>query len=56
MSDGKPNLSGVCQSLGRADWDIEDHSAEPPPPFFQPGAIGATPPSHTVTLGRSEAA
>jgi hypothetical protein len=50
MSGGKPNLSGIWQSLGTADWDLEDHSAEPPP-LFQLGAIGATPPGQGIVEG-----
>ena len=42
MPDGKPNLSGLWQSIGSAYWDVEDHSAQPGP-FFQLGATGAIP-------------
>ena len=48
-SDGKPNLSGVWQSLSTANWDLEDHSAQPGPP--QLGAIGAIPPGMGVVDG-----
>ena len=34
MSDGKPNLTGLWQAMGTADWDIEDHSAAAGP-FYQ---------------------
>ena len=37
MADGKPNLTGLWQTLGTADWDIQDHSAAAGP-FFQMGA------------------
>ena len=43
MVDGKPNLTGLWQAMGTADWDIEDHSAAAGP-FYQMGAIGAIPP------------
>ncbi len=36
MSDGKPNLSGLWQAMGTADWDIEAHSAAAGP-FYQLG-------------------
>jgi hypothetical protein len=42
MPDGKPNLTGVWQSIGSAYWDIEDHSAQPGA-IFQLGASGAVP-------------
>ena len=42
MKDGKPNLTGLWQALGTAYWDIRDHSAQQGP-FYQLGAIGATP-------------
>src|ERR1700733_9465169 len=50
MSDGKPNLTGLWQALGTADWDIEDHSAAAGP-FFQMGAIGAIPPGQGIVEG-----
>jgi hypothetical protein len=42
MPDGKPNFTGVWQSLGPAYYDIEDHSAQAGA-FFQLGATGAIP-------------
>src|SRR5260370_40035094 len=42
MPDGKPNLTGIWQALGTAHWDIQDHSPQVGP-FYQLGAIGATP-------------
>src|SRR5580704_16655261 len=50
MADGKPNLTGLWQAMGTADWDIEDHSAAAGP-FFQLGAIGAIPPGQGVVEG-----
>jgi hypothetical protein len=49
-ADGKPNLSGIWQTLGTANWDLQDHSAQPGP-FFQLGAIGAIPPGQGVVDG-----
>ena len=40
--DGKPNLNGIWEAVGTADWDLEDHSAKAGP-FWQFGAIGAIP-------------
>src|SRR6202789_3779526 len=50
MSDGKPNLTGLWQALGTADWDIEAHSAAAGP-FFQMGALGAIPPGQGIVEG-----
>ena len=50
MADGKPNFTGLWQALGTADWDIQDHSAQPGP-FFQMGAIGAIPPGQGIVEG-----
>jgi len=47
MPDGKPNFTGLWQSLSSADWDLEDHSAQAGP-FYQLGALGAIPPGQSV--------
>jgi hypothetical protein len=50
-ADSKPpNLTGLWQSLGTADWDIQDHAAQPGP-FYQLGAIGAIPPGQGIVEG-----
>ena len=49
-ADGKPNLNGIWQALNEANWDIEGHSAAPPP-VSALGAIGATPPGLGVVEG-----
>src|SRR6185503_2468434 len=47
-TDGKPNLSGVYQSITEAYWDIEAHSAAPGPvqelgaTFATAGGLGIT--------------
>jgi len=48
-ANGKPDLSGIWQSLSTANWDLEDHSAQPGLP--QLGAIGAIPPGLGVVDG-----
>lgn len=49
-SDGKPDLSGIWQTFGDANWDIEPHaSAAPAIPLT--GAIGAVPPGMGVVDG-----
>ena len=50
MKDGKPNLTGLWQALGTAYWDIRDHSAQQGP-FYQLGAIGATPAGTGIVEG-----
>src|SRR6185369_4040438 len=50
MPDGKPNLNGVWQYIGSANWDIQDHSPAPGP-FWQLGAIGAIPAGQGVVEG-----
>jgi hypothetical protein len=50
MTDGKPNLSGIWQAMGTADWDLEDHSAAATP-FWELGSLGAIPPGQGVVEG-----
>jgi hypothetical protein len=47
---GKPNLTGLWQSLGTADWDIQAHGAQAGQ-FYQLGAIGAMPPGQSIVEG-----
>jgi hypothetical protein len=49
-ADGHPDLSGIWQALGTANWDLEDHQPEPGP-FYQLGAIGGVPPGRGVVEG-----
>jgi hypothetical protein len=48
--NGKPNLTGLWQSLGTADWDIQAHGAQAGP-YYQLGAIGAIPPGQGIVEG-----
>src|SRR5438093_268449 len=41
-ADGKPNLSGIWQAIGSANWDIEAHEAKPGPVVVL-GALGGLP-------------
>jgi len=50
MRDGKPNLTGLWQAMGTADWNLQDHSASAGP-FYQLGAEGAIPPGQGVVEG-----
>jgi hypothetical protein len=50
-TDGKPNLNGVWQVMNSANWDIQDHAAQPGP---YPHLLGATmyvPPGKGVVEG-----
>jgi hypothetical protein len=46
---GHPDLSGIWQAMGTANWDLEDHGPEAGP-FWQLGALGAIPPGRGVVL------
>src|SRR5277367_1062291 len=48
--DGHPDLSGIWQSMSTANWDLQDHPAQAGP-FFQLGAVGATPSGQGVVEG-----
>jgi hypothetical protein len=48
--DGKPDLTGLWQSMSTAYQNLLDHGPEPSP-FFQLGAIGATPMGQGVVEG-----
>jgi hypothetical protein len=50
MWDGRPNLTGLWQAMATAYRNVEDHGPEPSP-FFQLGAIGATPMGQGVVEG-----
>jgi len=47
--NGKPDLSGLWQSLNTANWNLEAHSSYAGPQTL--GAIGATPPGVGVVVG-----
>jgi hypothetical protein len=50
-SYGKPNLNGIWQALNSANWDLEDHVAEPGPYTHLLDAIGAVPAGRGVVEG-----
>src|SRR5580698_1561328 len=45
-----PDLSGIWQTMSTANWDLQDHPAQPGP-FFQLGAVGAIPSGQGVVEG-----
>src|SRR4026208_100945 len=48
---GHPNLNGVWQALNTASWNLEAHSAQGIPGFWQLRAIASTPPGKSVWKG-----
>jgi hypothetical protein len=48
---GKPNMNGIWQSIGTANWNLEDHSATDLKEFWQLGAIAAIPAGQSVVEG-----
>jgi len=49
--DGRPNLNGIWQAFGEANWNLEPHTAEPLDNFWELGAIAAIPGSLGVVDG-----
>lgn len=47
--DGHPDLNGVWQTIGTANWNLEDHM--PAAGLPEMGAIGAVPPGQGVVVG-----
>jgi len=49
-ADGKPDLSGIWQAVGTANWDLEAHGPRPSP-VIALGAVGAVPPGVSYVGG-----
>ena len=49
--EGRPNLNGVWQAAGTAHWNLEAHSAEALPGFWQLGSLAAIPAGQSVVEG-----
>lgn len=49
--EGRPNLNGVWQAATTAFWNLEAHSAEALPDFWQLGALAAIPAGQSVVEG-----
>jgi hypothetical protein len=49
-ADGHADLSGIYQALNTANWDLEDHSAQPGT-MWQTGTIGSVPSGESVVEG-----
>jgi hypothetical protein len=50
-SDGQPDLNGIWQALNTANWDLEDHPAQPAPFVRLLGTYLAQPPGLSVVDG-----
>src|SRR5262245_23898160 len=51
MSDGHPNLNGIWQAFVNANWDLQDHEAQPGPHPEIMGAYGAGPAGQSIVEG-----
>src|SRR5579864_4316659 len=51
MADGHPNLNGLWQAFVTANWDLQDHEAQPGPHPEINGAYGAGPAGQSVVEG-----
>ncbi len=51
MPDGHPNLNGNWEALVTADWDLQDHEAQPGPHPEIMGAYGAGPAGQSIVEG-----
>jgi hypothetical protein len=48
--DGHPDLTGIWQALGTANWDLQDHPSYGGP-YFQTGSLGAVPSGPGIVEG-----
>jgi len=48
---GQPNMNGVWQAIGTADWNLEAHSAQKIEGFYQLGSLAAIPAGQSVVDG-----
>src|SRR6202045_263470 len=51
MADGHPDLNGIWQAFVTANWDLQDHEAQPGPHPEIMGAYGAGPADLSVVEG-----
>src|SRR3984893_11268132 len=51
MADGHPDLNGIWQAFVSADWDLQDHEAQPGPHPELVGAYGAGPAGQSIVEG-----
>src|SRR4029434_727026 len=51
LADGHPDLNGIWQAFVTANWDLQDHEAQPGPHPEIMGAYGAGPAGQSVVEG-----
>src|SRR6266705_1663942 len=51
LADGHPDLNGLWQAFVTADWDLQDHEAQPGPHPEIMGAYGAGPAGQSIIEG-----
>src|ERR1043166_10310941 len=51
MADGHPDLNGIWQAFVTANWDLQDHDAQPGPRPEIVGEYGAGPAGQSVVEG-----
>src|SRR5437773_7601294 len=51
MADGHPDLNGIWQAFVSANWDLQDHDAQPGPHPEVMGAYGGGPAGQSVVEG-----
>src|SRR5438270_11157210 len=51
MADGHPDLNGLWQAFVTANWDLQDHEAQPGPHPELDGAYGAGPAGQSIVEG-----
>ena len=51
LADGRPDLNGLWQAFVTANWDLQDHEAQPGPYSELTGAYGAGPAGQSIVEG-----
>src|SRR6516225_7797370 len=51
MADGHPDLNGIWQAFVTANWDLQDHDAQPGPHPEIMGTYGAGPAGQSIVQG-----
>src|SRR5881628_3086258 len=51
MADGHPDLNGIWQAMVTANWDLQDHDAQPGPHPEVMGAYGGGPAGQSIVEG-----
>ena len=51
LADGRPDLNGIWQALVTANWDLQDHEAQPGPHPELSGAYAAGPAGQSIIEG-----